>query len=140
MKTIVVSGANSGVGKTYMAELLLRSFKGWSALKVTVNKEGACPHKRDCGACLKIKAPFYIVKDEETINQPGKDTARFKQAGAKQVIWLKAKPEGLKQGLHKALAEFSDCVGVIIEGTSLLKFIKPDLNIHIHQRDKLCIG
>ena len=140
MRIIIVSGARSGVGKTRMAQQLLRGFKGWSALKVTVSKENGCPHERSCGVCLEINEPFQIVKDEKIINQAGKDTARLKESGAKQVIWLKARPEGLKHGLVKALSEFSGCRGVIIEGTSVLKFIRPDINIHIYEKGnyKIC--
>lgn len=136
MKTIVVSGEASRVGKTYLAQKLLQGLKCWSALKVTVSKENGCPHKRNCGVCPEIKEPFYIIKDEKIIHQPGKDTQRLKSAGAKQVIWLKARPEGLKDGLTQALAEFSDCSGVIIEGTSVLKFMRPDLNIHLYEKGK----
>lgn len=134
MKTIVVSGEKSGIGKTYLAQKLLKCLNGWSALKVTVSKEGGCPNNRDCGICRGIKKPFYIVKDQDIINQPGKDTARLKEAGAKEVIWLKAKPQGLKKGLEKVFSEFSDCKGIIIEGNSVLKFFKPDLNIHVRSR------
>jgi len=141
MKTIVISGSHSGVGKTSLAERLLFTLKEWSALKVTVKKEGkACRIKRNCSICSEIRQPFYIIKDEKIISQPGKDTARLKGSGAKQVIWLKAKPEGLKEGLEKALLEFSDCQGVVIEGNSVLKFIKPDMNIHVlgEGKFKLC--
>lgn len=136
MKTIVISGSQSRVGKTYMAEQLLRNLCNWSALKVTVSKDNGCPHQRSCGVCPEIKEPFYIVKNKEIINQEGKDTARLKNAGAKEVIWLKTKPEGLRVGLEKALSEFSHCQGVVIEGTSVLKFIRPDLNIHICEKGK----
>lgn len=136
VRTIIVSGVKSGVGKTYIAQKLLGYLPGWSALKVTVSKENSCPHERGCGICSKIKEPFYIIKDETIINQAGKDTARLKKAGAKEVIWLKARPEGLKDGLEEALCEFSDCGGIVIEGTSVLKFIKPDLNIHLYERGK----
>lgn len=136
MKTIVVSGARSGIGKTRLAEELLRGLSNWSALKVTLSKDDGCPHERNCGICPEIKNPFYIIKEEGIINQPGKDTARLKAAGAKEVIWLKARPEGLNEGLHKALSEFSDCKGIVIEGTSVLKFIKPDLNLHISENKR----
>lgn len=130
MKTIVVSGERSGIGKTYTAERLLNRLSGWSALKVTVARDG-CPHTRSCGICKGIEKPFYVIKDRRIINQAGKDTARLKKAGAKQVIWLKATREGLEKGLSKALLEFSKCKGIVIEGTSVLKFLKPDLNIHV---------
>ncbi len=140
VKIIVVSGEKSGIGKTYMAERLLNILSRWSALKVTVSKKGSCPHGKNCGICLEIKKPFYIIKDRKIINQAGKDTARLKSSGAKQVIWLKARPEGLREGLRKALSAFSDCQGVVIEGTSVLKFIQPDLNIHVYGggKYKLC--
>ena len=139
MKTIVVSGEKSGIGKTYVAQKLLSCLQDWSALKVTVSKKGDCPHDKDCGICLRIQQPFDIVKDPRIINQAGKDTSRLKQAGAKEVIWLKAKPEGLKDGLDKALSEFSECKGVVIEGTSVLKFLNPDLNIHLYDKGKFSI-
>lgn len=134
MKIIVVSGSGSEVGKTFLAEQLLRNLSDWSALKVTVSKEGTCPHQKSCRVCPEIEEPFYIIRDEKIINQPGKDTARLKAAGAKQVIWLKASLKGLKDGLEKALLEFAHCAGLVIEGTSVLKFIKPDINIHILKR------
>lgn len=139
MKAIVISGEKSGVGKTFLAQRLLRSLEGWSALKVTVSKGSGCPNGRNCGVCGEIKKPFYIIKDKAIINQSGKDTARLKEAGAKEVIWLKAKPEGLKDGLKKAFSEFSGCKGIIIEGNSVLNFFKPDLNIHVNSKGKYTI-
>jgi molybdopterin-guanine dinucleotide biosynthesis protein len=140
MRLIVVSGKKSGIGKTYAAQRLLSILLAWSALKVTVSKKEGCPHGRSCGICGEIKKPFYIIKDRKIINQKGKDTARLKASGAKQVIWLKARPEGLREGLAKALSAFSDCQGVVIEGSSALKFIQPDINIHVYGRGryKLC--
>ncbi len=139
MKTIVISGEKSGVGKTFLAQRLLRSLEGWSALKVTVSKVGGCPNGKNCGICGEIKKPFYIVKDKDIINQAGKDTARLKEAGAKEVIWLKARPEGLRNGLKKAFSEFSGCRGMVIEGTSVLKFLKPYLNIHVNSKGNYTI-
>lgn len=139
MKIIVISGEKSGVGKTYIAQRLLRCLNSWSALKVTVGKGNGCPRKKNCGICAAIKEPFKIIKSKSIINQAGKDTARLKEAGAKQVIWLKTTPEGLKKGLAKALAEFYRCQGVVIEGTSVLKFIRPDINIHVYGRGNLKI-
>jgi len=139
MRTIVISGEKSGIGKTYLAQRLLRCLRGWSALKVTVSKDGSCPNGKNCGICRGIKKPFYIVKDKNIINQAGKDTARLKAAGAKEVIWLKAKPEGLRNGLKKVFSQFRDCRGIVIEGTSVLKFFKPDLNMHVKSKGNYTI-
>lgn len=159
VKTIVISGEKSGVGKTYIAEQLLRYLSGagcsdslrhlfgvatsrlkicrirrWSALKITVGKEGGCPRARSCGVCREMEKPFSIIKDQAIIDQPGKDTARLKEAGAREVIWLKAKPHGLKKGFSQALSAFDSCAGVIIEGTSVLKVLKPDVHIHVYNK------
>ena len=136
MKIITVSGAHSGIGKTTIAEHILSQLRNWSALKVTVIKDGPCPRKISCGVCEQQNAPFSIVSEARIINQKGKDTQRMKSAGAKKVLWLKAKPSGLKQGLRKALARFNSCEGVVIEGSSVLKYLKPDWGIFILSRPK----
>lgn len=137
MKIITVSGAHSGVGKTLVAERLLKNLNGWSALKVTVSHNEACPVNRDCGACDSIDSKFSIVADSSRLNKEGKDTARFKKAGARRVAWLRAKPEGLKEGLREAIAKFKGQKGLIIEGTSVLKYIKPDLAILVKRKDSV---
>ena len=148
MRIITVSGAHSNVGKTRVAEMLLKELKGWSGLKVTVLHNGPCPTSRDCGACNEIGSEFSIVSDKNIIEEKGKDTQRLKAQGAKEVLWLKAKPEGLREGLKKAIAKFSakggssyggkGPRGIIIESNSALKYLKPDLAIFVkgHRREK----
>lgn len=131
VKIIAVSGSHSGVGKTALAEKILKQLKNWSALKVTVVKNGPCPRKIPCGVCEEQIAPFSIISKSSIINQKGKDTQRMRAAGAKKVLWLKARPSGLEKGLKKALGRFKNTEGVVIEGTSVLKYLKPDLRIFI---------
>ncbi len=137
MKIITVSGVHSGVGKTTVAEFLLAHLEGWSALKVTVIKDGPCPRKKPCGVCDKQETPFTIISAPRIINQKGKDTRRMKAAGAKKVLWLKARSSGLERGLEKALGRFNGSEGIVIEGTSLLKYLKPDLGIFITRKGKI---
>lgn len=134
MRIITVSGAHSGVGKTSVIEELLAGLKGWSALKVTVSHDGPCPKGKSCGACDDIGPGFSIISDKNVIEEKGKDTGRFKAAGARKVLWLKARPLALAQGLKKAMALLRGADGVIIEGTSALKYIKPDLAILVKQK------
>ena len=131
MRKIVISGSRSNVGKTLLAEEILQSFQNWSALKVTVKKKSPCPRNKNCGVCGGIKRGFDIITDKKIIEQKGTDTARLKKAGAEKVIWLRADLEGLKPGLKKSLSLFKKSKGVIIEGTSVLKFIKPDTIIFL---------
>lgn len=134
MKIITVSGSQSGAGKTRVAEKLLRVLKGWSALKVTVSHNGACPIKKDCGVCAGLSKYFSLISARKIIEQEGKDTQRLKSAGAKEVFWLKTRPEGLRQGLKKAIATFKKTPGIIIEGNSTLKYLNPDLAIFVKNK------
>lgn len=137
MKIITVSGSNSGVGKTTFVEKILRQHKNWSALKVTVVKDGPCPRKAPCGVCDGLKTSFSIISKPSIIGQIGKDTQRMKAAGAKKVLWLKAKPSGLKKGLKTALGMFKNTKALVIEGTSVLKHLKPDFKVFIRPGFKI---
>lgn len=136
MKIISVSGAHSGVGKTHVVTEFLKELKGWSLLKVTVSRNGSCKKGRNCGVCSRLREDYSIITDDKVISQKGKDTARFKAHGAKEVIWLQAKPRGLKRGLKKAISKFKKPKGLIIEGTSVLKYLEPDFAIFIAGKDK----
>ena len=66
MKTIVVSGAHSGIGKTLFAHELLHRLKNWSALKITLKHKSACPRKQNsCGVCDELTKDFEIVRDKK---------------------------------------------------------------------------
>lgn len=132
MKIIVVSGSRSGVGKTYVVQRLLSYLTNWSALKVTVVRKSHCPHQNNCQICANFEADYDIVTDKKIINQRCTDTSRLKQAGAKKVIWLKSTLKSLKFALKNALKELKNSRGIIIEGTSVLKYIKPNLSIFIN--------
>lgn len=135
MKIITVSGAHSGVGKTQVVEMLLKKLKRWSALKITVSHQGRCPIGRECGACGKMDSDFLVIGRKDIIEEEGKDTQRFKKAGAERVLWLKAKPQGLKKGLKSAISRFKEEKGLIIEGNSALKYLKPDLAIFVRKKN-----
>ena len=134
VKTIVVSGAHSNIGKTSLAADMLGGLRDWSALKVTVKKESRCPRQSNCGVCSELKGDFDIVTERKVINKKGTDTARLKKAGAKKVIWLKSTLKGLKAGLNRAFLLLKDSKGVVIEGTSVLKYIKPDFTIYLDDK------
>ncbi len=137
LKTITISGSHAKVGKTVLAERLFKILKGWSGLKVTLTHNGICPTGKNCGVCDELDSEFSIVSDKDRLNEKGKDTQRFKKAGARKVLWLRAKPEGLKKGLKKAVSMFKGAKGLIIEGTSVLKYVKPDLAILVKKKNSI---
>lgn len=135
---ITISGAHSGSGKTTLIEDLLRSLKGWSALKVTLtHRKGACPVHKRCHTCDELDSGFSIVRDKKIIQAKGKDTFRFHQAGAKKVLWLRSSPEALEPGIKQALSLFKKAKGLIIETNSALRYLKPDLAIMVKRKDSV---
>lgn len=138
MRIITVSGAHSGVGKTQVAEMLLKKLKDWSALKITLtHREGACPVHKDCKACDELHSDFSIIGKKDIIEAKGKDTQRLKSAGAKEVLWLRVKPKALENGIKKAISLFKKTKGLIIESNSALKYLKPDLALFVKRKDSI---
>ena len=130
--TIVsVSGFSSDVGKTTVLCKLLEMLPGWEAIKVTRG------HYRSCGkdpeACcvspLLGARPLVLSGPAET-REPGKDTARFWEAGAAMVHWVVATDEQVEEGIKIALSRV-EREGVLIEGGSFLKHIDAHYSIMV---------
>lgn len=129
MRIISITGTASGVGKTTVARFLLRHLEDFSALKITTKHEGSCPRHSDCDVCDTMKHPYTITTDPLQINQSGKDTALFKNAGARKVVWLQTHAEYLEMGIAEALRCFNKQDSIIVEGNSFLHAHDADLNI-----------
>ena len=120
MKIVVISGAHKGVGKTALVCQILKGLKGFGAIKTTVSKEN-----------------ISVTSKNEAIEVPGKDTALLKKAGAEKVVLVSSPRKDLGWALKVALGMVSSgCKGVIIEGTSVLDYIKPDVAILIKAKGK----
>ena len=129
MKIISITGTASSAGKTTVAQFLLKHFVDLSALKITTKHEGYCPRHSDCDLCETMDYPYKITVDPLQINQEGKDTSVFKNAGARKVVWLQTHSEYLETGIEEALSYFNKNDLIIVEGNSFL---------HTHDAD-LCI-
>jgi hypothetical protein len=121
---ICIGGTTSHCGKTAMACLLLRAFPGWAAIKVTpCRPDEACPRGDDCSACRAPDERFEIITDQARLGLAGKDTARFLDAGAERVVWVRALLENLPEALESALVEVAGEPGVIVESTTAMQFL-----------------
>jgi len=129
MRIISITGTASGVGKTTVARFLLRHLEDFSALKITTKHEGSCPRHSDCDVCDTMKHPYTITTDPLHINQAGKDTALFKNAGAQKVVWLQTHSEHLRKGIEEALTHFNKNDSILIEGNSFLHAHDADVGI-----------
>ena len=129
MRIISITGTASGVGKTTVARFLLQHLEDFSALKITTKHEGNCPRHSDCDVCETMKRPYTITIDPLQINQAGKDTALFNNAGARKVVWLQAHSEYLKTGIKEALTYFNKNDSLLVEGNSFLHAHDADIGI-----------
>lgn len=129
--TVAVSGFSSEVGKTTLLCDLLRAFPGWEAIKMTRG------HYRSCGKDPHACCVSHLLGDEPVIRSgraqtfaPGKDTARYWEAGASNVHWVIVTDGQVEQGIKSAL-ERVRADGVFIEGNSFLSFIDTDFTVMV---------
>ena len=114
LKIISVTGAHSGVGKTTLCVLLLKTLKGFGAIKYT-----------------RTHLYTSVTDDTELITQKDKDTALMYSAGAEKVVWIRSPSDTLSGALDIALSKMYGLKGVIIEGNSPVRYLTPDLLIFV---------
>jgi hypothetical protein len=126
---VVVAGASSNVGKTTLVCSLLEHFPGWEAIKVTRGHYRSCGRDPDtcCVSHLLGDAP-KVLSDRILTDVPTKDTGRFWAAGASNVHWLIATTSQVERGIVLALERVKG-PGVLVEGTSILEFLRPSVSI-----------
>lgn len=138
-RVIVIAGTSSNSGKTTLLCDLLRELsrdESWEAIKMTRG------HYRSCGKDPHTCCVSYLLSDQPTIRSgreetyaAGKDTGQYWDAGASNVHWALVTENQVEQGIRTALARV-ESRRVLIEGTSVLKFIKPDFAVMVARADQ----
>ena len=121
-----IGGFESNVGKTTLLCDLLREFPAWEAIKTTRGHYRSCgkdPHAC-CVSHLLSEEPLILSGKSETYSD-GKDTGRYWTAGASNVHWLIVTESQVEKGIKEVLKRVKS-PGVLIEGNSFAKFVKPD--------------
>jgi hypothetical protein len=101
----------------------------WSALKITIRHEGACPRHTDCHTCDDGYEPFKIVTSDSILREKGKDTDQLLRAGACKVVWLQSDSNVEEVGIAAALDCFDKEHNLVIEGNSFLRVKSADIAI-----------
>jgi len=109
-----IGGDRSGAGKTLVASLLLRRLRGWGAIK-----------------CSPSSLYTAVIDDAETLREPGKDTARYLEAGAEGVVWVRAPRGEVEEPLSIASGKLSHLEGIIIEGNSAVETLNENSDVII---------
>ena len=128
LNVLVVAGTTSNSGKTTLVCDLLRRLTAkhpWEAIKLTRG------HYRSCGKDPHTCCVSDLLGEQATVRSgraatytTGKDTGRYWDAGASNVHWVIATDEQVEAGITAALARVTTA-GVIIEGTSVLRYLEP---------------
>src|SRR5499426_1932957 len=131
---VVIAGTSSNVGKTTLLCDLLRELRrdgSWEAIKLTRG------HYRSCGKDPHACCVSHLLGDQPLVRSgrnetyaAGKDTGRYWEAGASDVHWVITTDNQVEQGIRAALARVKSG-RVLIEGTSLLKFIEADFVVMV---------
>lgn len=137
-RVIVIAGTSSNTGKTTLLCDLLRELsrdESWEAIKLTRG------HYRSCGKDPHACCVSHLLGDQPLIRSgreetyaPGKDTGRYWDAGASNVHWVIVTENQVEQGMRAALARVQ-AGRVLIEGTSVLRFIKADFAVMVARPD-----
>jgi molybdopterin-guanine dinucleotide biosynthesis protein len=138
-RVVVIAGTSSNVGKTTLLCDLLRELtrnESWEAIKLTRG------HYRSCGKDPSACCVSHLLSDQPTVRSgrggtyaAGKDTGRYWEAGASNVHWVIATDGQVEQGIKTALARVKSG-RVLIEGTSLLKFVEADFVVLVSRPDQ----
>ena len=139
-RVIVIAGTASNTGKTTLLCDLLRELsreESWEAIKLTRG------HYRSCGKDPHACCVSHLLGDQPLIRSGreetyafGKDTGRYWDAGASNVHWVIVTDNQVEQGIGLALSRVKSG-GILIEGTSVLKFINADFAVMVARPDQL---
>jgi len=138
-RIVVIAGTSSNAGKTTLLCDLLRELtrgESWEAIKLTRG------HYRSCGKDPRACCVSHLLGDQPVVRSgrdetyaAGKDTGRYWEAGASDVHWVITTDNQVEQGISAALARVKSG-RVLIEGTSLLKFIEADFVVMVARADQ----
>jgi LAO/AO transport system kinase len=130
--TVGIAGAHSCSGKTSLASAILRRI---TKSPFRLPRGGAALR---WGAIKYSKSSLYtsLIDDPGTLRQEGKDTRIMLDAGAAEVLMVKAPREDLENVMPLAMDRLSGLDGVMIEGNSAIEFINPDIVLFMVRGDE----
>ena len=119
MVLIGIGGSGSGSGKTTAACALIRALSSDHGLRVGAMK------------CEPVSLYASVADEPEVIGEPGKDTTLMKEAGADEVLLVRAPRHDMEEALDVALQRLSGCDVLVVEGNSAVEVLKPDIVLFI---------
>jgi hypothetical protein len=105
---VVIAGQTRKIGKTSVAEGLIRHFpeRNWTAVKIT---------------------PSGVRELREELRPGPSDTGRYLAAGARRSFWLRVPPGGMKEAMPALEEIMAGAANAMVESGGVLEFLRPDL-------------
>ena len=130
-RIIVIGGHTRNIGKTQLVVEILRAFadKKWLAAKITQFGHGICSVNGEQCGCADDE--HTVAVDVETDNTSNTDTARFLQAGAERVLWVRTKQGRLAEAMPQLRKEMEQAENVILESNAVLGLLQPDVYLPV---------
>jgi len=102
------------------------------AVKFTTTEDifKRCPRGAPCVVC-DIDVPYRIVEDPAVLREPGTDTARLGEAGARRVVWAIARQGAARRAWKDVLDRIADAPYVVMEGSTVVDLAGPDLLLFV---------
>jgi molybdenum cofactor guanylyltransferase len=128
---LVVGGTGRNSGKSDFACAVIARLHGAHPIvgvKVTTiaADEGVCPRGGEgCGACTGLEGEFEVR--EEDGREPGKDTSRMLESGARRAFWVRCRSGGARAALAALATRLDPGSLVVAESNSLVRDARPDL-------------
>jgi molybdopterin-guanine dinucleotide biosynthesis protein len=131
MPVILVGGHSRNIGKTSVVVGIIKALveSNWTAIKITQTGHNICADNGHECDCEVAEHDFILTEEKEKSSRA--DTTRFLNAGAKRALWLRTRQENLVTALPILKSEIKPNDYVIIESTSLRKFITPELYLQV---------
>lgn len=134
MDLISVAGATSKAGKTTLVCNLLRMLgpQTATAIKFSTNygKPRGCHLGSPCEVCDLLEG-FRVITDPSVIQMHDKDTGRFTNAGARQVIWTIAREYATEEAWSATRRLTGDDALLVIEGSRIVPVARPTLRFYL---------
>jgi len=123
MTIVCIAGVTRGIGKTAVAEMLLRELRGWHAARVRVADE--------ISETSPIGDEGYMLLAQADLLADDEEVQRLLAAGAAGASVLLAEPRGLEAGLDTLIADLPKGANLLVEGNAFLWARPADLAVMV---------
>src|SRR5271167_3237731 len=129
MAVVVVGGHSRSVGKTSVVAGLIAALPEfrWTAVKITQYGHGICSANGELCDCATDDHSWALTEERDRSGES--DTSRFLVSGAARSLWVRTRQGMLAEAMPLLRQELAAAENAILESNSVMRFLRPALNI-----------